>query len=85
MASALIGCDDLKGLKQKRETNHKCVWWHCSPRHFQGLTASEERLSLLDLWASKGGQIRAVIIGDQHKTVLPACTAGVWTRILFKF
>lgn len=34
MASALTGCDDLKGLKQKRKTNHKCV---CGPTALLGV------------------------------------------------
>lgn len=25
VVSVLTGCDDLKGLKQKRKINHKCV------------------------------------------------------------
>lgn len=71
---------------EKKNKSQMCVWSHCSPRRFQGATAWEKRLCLSDLWASKRGQIRSVIIWDQQqKTVLPACTAGMLTKTVFKF
>lgn len=65
MASALTGCGGLKGLKQKKRNKSQM----CVVTLLSSAFSREKRLCLLDLWASKCGQITSVVISDQqHKT-----------------